>query len=249
MRGSAGAGKTSLAFHIARMLGKPIMLICGSEQINDDNLIGGYSGLKKYFVEDNFITSVYKKEEFIRKDWRDGRLLSACKEGKTVIYDEFTRTPPEINNVLLAILEEKIVDIPYGSFSEYTRVNPDFKIIFTKNPEEYTGVYKSQSALLDRMITIDMDSMDKETEKGIVATKSGMDPHDVERIMQMSEFIKEKVVNKGYVSVRGNIMLAKVVRDANVRMSSQNASFRQICMDVYNSYSCPWDWSRRKRGS
>jgi gas vesicle protein GvpN len=114
LRGPAGSGKTSLAFHIARSLGKPIMFMGGSEHINDDNLIGGYSGLKKYFIEDNFITSVYKREEFIRKDWRDGRLLTACREGNTVIYDEFTRTPPEINNVLLAILEEKIVDVPYG---------------------------------------------------------------------------------------------------------------------------------------
>jgi gas vesicle protein GvpN len=239
LRGPAGSGKTSLAFHIARSLGKPIMFMGGSEQINDDNLIGGYSGLKKYFIEDNFITSVYKREEFIRKDWRDGRLLTACREGNTVIYDEFTRTPPEINNVLLAILEEKIVDVPYGNFSEYIRVNPDFRIIFTSNPEEYTGVYKSQNALLDRMITIDMDSLDKETEKSIVITKSGLDSYDVSRIIQMSEFIKYKVMNKGYVSIRGSIMLAKVVKAANIRMSSQNPMFRQICADVYNSVLLP----------
>jgi len=239
LRGSAGAGKTSLAFHIARKLGKPIVFICGSEQINDDNLIGGYSGLKRYFAEDNFITSVYKREEFIRKDWRDGKLLTACKDGSTVIYDEFTRTPPEINNVLLSVLEEKIVDIPYGNLSEYVRVNPNFRIIFTSNPEEYTGVYQSPNALLDRMITIDMDSMDQKTEKSIVITKSGIDSENAARIVQMSEFIKGKVAGKGYVSVRGNIMLARTIKNAGIKMSSQNPLFRQICKDVYNSIILP----------
>jgi hypothetical protein len=100
-------------------------------------------------------------------------------------------------------------------------------------------VYKSQNALLDRMITIDMDSLDKETEKSIVITKSGLDSYDVSRIIQMSEFIKYKVMNKGYVSIRGSIMLAKVVKAANIRMSSQNPMFRQICADVYNSVLLP----------
>ena len=236
LRGSAGVGKTSLAFHIARKLEKPILFISGSEQINDDNLIGGYSGLKKYFVEDNFITSVYKKEEFIRKDWRDGRILTACREGSTVIYDEFTRTPAEVNNVLLSILEEKIVDIPYGNFSDYIRVHPDFRIIFTSNPEEYSGVYRSPNALLDRMITIEMDAMDQETEKSIVMLKSGMMPEDAAKIIQLTELIKHRF--NGYVSVRSSIMLARAVNASNIRMSN-NPVFKQICKDIYNSVVMP----------
>ena len=236
LRGSAGVGKTSLAFHIARKLEKPILFISGSEQINDDNLIGGYSGLKKYFMEDNFISSVYKKEEFIRKDWRDGRLLTACREGSTVIYDEFTRTPPEVNNVLLSIIEEKVVDIPYGIFSEYIRVNPDFRIIFTSNPEEYSGVYKSPNALIDRMITIEMDAMDQETEKSIVMIKSGMDSVDANKIIQMTDMIRHRF--SGNVSVRSSVMLARAVNASNIKMSN-NPAFKQICKDIYNSVVMP----------
>ena len=239
LRGSAGVGKTSLAFHIARKIGKPILFLCGSEQINDDNLIGGYSGLKKYFAVDNFITSVYKREEFIRKDWRDGRLLTACRDGDTVIYDEFTRTPPEVNNVLLPVLEEKIVDVPYGNSNEYIRVNPEFKIIFTSNPEEYSGVYKSPNALLDRMITIEMDVMDRETEKNIVTSKSGIDPFDAERIIKMSELIKHQVAFSGYSSIRSSVMLAKAISGAGISLSHGSPAFRQICRDVYNSVAAP----------
>jgi gas vesicle protein GvpN len=244
LRGSAGVGKTSLAFHIARKFEKPILFISGSEQINDDNLIGGYSGIKKYFIEDNFITSVYKKEEFIRKDWRDGRLLTACREGSTVIYDEFTRTPPEVNNVLLSIIEEKIVDVPYGNFNEYIRVSPDFKVIFTSNPEEYTGVYKSPNALIDRMITIDMDAMDQETEKSIVMIKSGMDPNDVSKVIQLTDMIKLRF--SGYVSVRSSIMLAKAIMASNIKMSD-NSAFKQICKDIYNSVVMPLGMEAEKK--
>ena len=239
LRGSSGVGKTSLAFHIARKIGKPILFMCGSEQISDDNLIGGYSGVKKYLMEDNFITTVYKKEEFIRKDWRDGRLLTACREGSTVIYDEFTRTPAEVNNVLLSIIEEKVVDIPYGNFSEYVRVNPDFKIIFTSNPEEYSGVYKSPNALLDRMITIEMESMDAETEKSIVTSKSGINPSDAVKIIQLSELVKRTIGNSGYSSIRSSIMLAKVLAASGIRPTGNNPVFKQICRDMYNSILLP----------
>lgn len=235
LRGPAGVGKTALALHIARKIDRPVLLISGSEEINNENLIGGYYGVRKFFVEDNFITSVYKKEELIRKSWSDGRLLRACKEGYTVIYDEFTRTPPEVNNVLLTILEEKIVDLPYGNSNTFIKLDPEFKIIFTSNPEEYVGVYQSPNALTDRMITIDMDELDSETEMNIIMAQSGMGPEDAVKIMKLSRYIKNKVKNPDYVSIRSSIMLAKVVRTARIKMFADSNMFRQICRDIYNS--------------
>ncbi len=235
LRGLAGVGKTSLALHIAKKINRPILLICGSEEINNENLIGSYSGLKKYFVEDNFITTVYKKEELIRKSWNDGRLLTACKEGHTVIYDEFTRTPPEINNVFLSILEEKIVDIPYANNNTLLKINPEFRIIFTSNPEEYIGVYKSPNALTDRMITIDMLNLDEETERSIITAKSGMNSEDSHKIVLLSKYIKNRYNELEYVSIRGGIMLAKIVISSKIKMVSSNILFRQICKDIYNS--------------
>lgn len=235
LRGSAGIGKTSLALHIAKKIGGPMMLISGSEEINDENLIGGFFGVRKYFLEDNFITTVYKKEELIKKIWNDGRLLTACKEGYTVIYDEFTRTPPEINNVLLSILEEKIVDVPYGNYNTYVKINPNFKIIFTSNPEEYVGVYKSPNALLDRMITIDMSYIDEETEKNIIISKSGISSEDAAKIMLLSKYIKNKLNSTSYVSIRSSIMLAKIVSSAKIRITPTSQAFRQISKDIYNA--------------
>jgi len=236
LRGSAGVGKTALAFHIANKIGKPILFISGSEEVTDENLVGGYLGLRKFFVEDNFITSVYKKEERIKKAWSDGRLLVACREGYTVIYDEFTRAKPETNNVLLPILEERIIDLPYNNGSDtYMKIHPEFKIIFTSNPEEYVGVYHSPNALIDRMITIDMDSIDEDTEKAIIMAKSGIGSHDAEKIVLLTRLIKSKTGDKGYASLRSSIMLAKIAYQAKLKMIPSNPLFRQVCNDVYNS--------------
>lgn len=235
LRGPAGVGKTTLAVHIAKKIGRPILLICGSEEVNNENLIGGYFGLRKYLVEDNFITSVYKKEEIIRKSWNDGRLLTACKEGYTVIYDEFTRTPSEINNVFLSILEEKIVDIPYGSNNTFVKIHPEFRIIFTSNPEEYIGVYRSPNALTDRMITIDIVDLDEETELGIIMARSGMNSEDASKILKLSRYVKDKYKELDYASIRGGIMLAKIVKSSKIKMVSSNSVFRQACKDIYNS--------------
>lgn len=237
LRGPAGTGKTSLAFHIAQKIGRPIIYICGSEEINDENLIGGYTGVRKYFVEDNFINSVYKKQEAINKTWNDGRLLTACKEGYTVIYDEFTRTRPEMNNVLLSILEEKMVDVPYANSNTYLKINPDFRIIFTSNPEEYIGAYKSPNALIDRMITIDMDNLDEDTEMKIIMSKSGIGLNDASKIMHLSRYIKNKLNNTSYASIRSSIMLAKVINSVKIKVSASNPIFKQICKDIYNPIS------------
>ena len=54
------------------------------------------------------------------------------------------------------------------------KVDPDFRAIFTSNPEEYAGIHKSQDALMDRLITIQVDYFDRETEVAIAAARSGV---------------------------------------------------------------------------
>jgi gas vesicle protein GvpN len=247
LRGSAGVGKTSLAFYIANMIGRPILFLCGSEDVTDTNLIGGYMGLRSRLIEDNFISTVYKRQEDLKKTWSDGRLLTACKGGYTVIYDEFTRAKPEVNNVLLPILEEKIVDIPHNSFNTYTSINPDFRIIFTSNPEEYVGVYKSPNALIDRMITIDMDNIDPETEKSVVIAKSGIKEKDADKIILITRYVKSQVGSPSYASLRSSIMLAKIVNGSRIKIDPSSEMFRQVCKDVYNSIGISANSSSEKK--
>ena len=110
-RGPAGTGKSTLAKHLASQLGNPLVLIHGDDQMNTSNLVGGESGYQYRKVRDNYISSVLKEEETMTKQWMDNRLSLACKEGYTLIYDEFTRSRPEANNIFLSILQDRLLTL------------------------------------------------------------------------------------------------------------------------------------------
>lgn len=135
LRGPAGTGKTTLAMHLASLLGRPMVLIYGDEDLNSSQLIGSQSGYTRKKVVDNYIHSVLKLEDNLQHNWVDSRLTLAAREGFTLIYDEFNRSRPEVNNVLLSALEEKLIVLPPDSQqSEYVRVHPQFRALFTSNP-------------------------------------------------------------------------------------------------------------------
>ena len=113
--------------HVAAQLGRPVLLIHGDDEFGSSDLVGGQLGFRSSRVVDNFIHSVVKTEENFTKTWVDHRLTSACKYGFTVIYDEFNRSRPEANNVLLSILEERLLELPVSRMNEgYLAVHPDF---------------------------------------------------------------------------------------------------------------------------
>ncbi|MBI3953536.1 MAG: AAA family ATPase, partial [Chloroflexi bacterium] len=143
-RGASGTGKTTLAMHVASKLGQPVVMIHGDEEFSTSDLVGSDNGYRTRKVIDNFIHSVLKTEESVSRHWIDNRLTVACRYGFTLVYDEFTRSRPEANNVFLSVLQEKMLDLPASREGEgYLRVHPQFTAIFTSNPEEYAGVYRS----------------------------------------------------------------------------------------------------------
>ena len=79
-------------------------MIHGDEEFTTSDLVGGEHGYRIRKVVDRFISRVLKTEEDMVKRWVDNRLTVACKYGFTMIYDEFTRSRPEANNILLSIL-------------------------------------------------------------------------------------------------------------------------------------------------
>ncbi len=121
------------------------------------DLVGKESGYKRSFTRDDYIHTVMKVDEELKPMWVGRALTEACQSGCTVVYDEFTRSRPEANNVLLSVLEERVLPLRGKSIP----VHPDFRIIFTSNPAEYAGVHGAQDALLDRMVTILVKGFDQ----------------------------------------------------------------------------------------
>jgi gas vesicle protein GvpN len=204
---------------------------------------------------DNFIHSVVKIEDELKQNWTDARLTLACKEGFTLVYDEFNRSRPEVNNVLLSALEEKLLILPPGEGqSEYIRVNPNFRAIFTSNPEEYCGVHGTQDALLDRLVTISMPEPDEQTQQAILLQKTKIDPESALRIVQIVKSFRDTVKQsipasdryaesaKHSSPLRSCLMIAKVSQEHNLRVQENNQDFREVCADVLLSRTnLEWD--------
>lgn len=235
--GQAGTGKTTLAFHVAMKIGRPVTLLHGDDEFGGSDLVGRDAGYHKHKLIDNYIHSVLKTEEEMRSLWVDNRLTTACQNGDTLIYDEFNRTRPEANNALLSILSERILNLPKlrNSGEGYLEVHPEFRVIFTSNPEEYAGVHKTQDALMDRLITIRLDQYDRESEIEITKSKSGIPRSDAEVIVDIVRELRQVGVNNHRPTIRACIAIAKVLALDGNRAHWEDPVFQWVCRDILHT--------------
>ncbi len=231
--GPTGTGKSTLAMHLAYKLDQPMMLMFGDEEFGTADLVGDTMGYRKRKLIDNFIHSVLKTEEDVLQRWVDNRLTTACKEGLTLVYDEFNRSRPEANNALLSVLEEGILTLPPSEEEAgYIKVHPDFKAIFTSNPHEYAGAHKTQDALLDRMVSIHLDYFDEETERAIVAARTGITLEDTKKIVGIVRDFRQMVGPSQAISIRPGIIIGTIIRQEGVYAEKHNPLFIDFCVDA-----------------
>ena len=236
LAGFAGTGKTTIAFHIAAKLGRPVILIHGDDEFVSSDLTGKDIGYKKSKFIDNYIHSVLKSEENMRVLWMENRLTTACRDGYTLIYDEFNRSRAEANNVLLSVLEEKMLSLPsLGKVQGgYIEVHPQFRAIFTSNPEEYAGVHKAPDALMDRLITLDLGHYDRETEIRIAVARSSIARADGEIVVDLVRELRAVGVNNHRPTIRACIAIASVLARKGARARIEDPVFQWVCRDVLN---------------
>lgn len=232
-RGPAGAGKTTLAMELAASLGRPAVLLNGDGWFTAENLVGSQSGEKTKKVHDRYIHSVTKTESETTALWEDRALTIAMENGFTLIYDEFTRSPPEANNPLLSALEEGVLVLAtHARKNRVIRAHPDFRAIFTSNPNDYVAVKTPQDALLDRMITFDLAWHAQETEIGIVAQRSGLEPARAAPIIALMRGLRASAEVKNPPSMRTAIMIARIVKAQGLATWASDDRFVQLCFDV-----------------
>ena len=210
------------------------MLIHGDDEFGSSDLVGNDMGYRKNRLVDHYVHSVLKEEETMRTLWIDNRLTTACRYGHTLVYDEFTRSRPEANNVLLSVLGEEILNLPKLRYAGegYLKVDPHFRAIFTSNPEEYAGIHKSQDALMDRLITIHVDYFDRDTEVAIATARSGVSFKDAGRVVDVVRHFRQHSGVRHRPSLRAAIMITRVVAQRGGSFDASDAVFNRTCSDV-----------------
>jgi nitric oxide reductase NorQ protein len=174
-----------------------------------------------------------KVESETESVWLDRSLTVACVEGCTLVYDEFNRAPPTANNVLLTVLEERVLVLPKAGRGEsYVKVSPDFRAIFTSNPVDHVGTHLAQDALLDRMVTIDLEGFDRNGEIAIVRRRSGLGATDAARIVDVVRDFRASREYTQRPTVRAALMIAELAARAGMRISGDDPRFVQLCLDI-----------------
>jgi gas vesicle protein GvpN len=236
LRGPAGSGKTTMALRVAERIKRPIILLVGDASFNTRRLVGSEETTRTKRVVDRYISSVTKVESQTDAVWLDRALTMACIEGATLVYDEFNRAPASANNVLLTVLEERLLVLAKpGRGETYQPVHPQFRAIFTSNPTDHVGANLTQDALTDRMITLDLEYFDRDTEISIVSARSGMKIRDSSRIV---DTVRDFRASRSYTqrpTLRASIMIARIACEMNLRVSADEKYFVQVCLDVLGS--------------
>lgn len=234
LSGPPGVGKTTLALHLARLRGRPVMLVHGDDTLTTAELVGAPAGYVRRLVVDEFIRTVFKREETATEHWVASRLAVACRAGATLVYDEFTRSRPEANNVLLPVLEEKVLPIPtaVGEVA-LERVHPEFRLILTSNPEEPAGVHPVQQALLDRVVTLALGAYPADELPLIVAHKTGLPEQQASRLVRtMLAWMERCRRPPGPSLLRAALMAARVVVAEQVALDGSDPRLAGLLGDL-----------------
>ncbi|PJF08880.1 AAA family ATPase [Pseudorhodobacter sp. MZDSW-24AT] len=233
-QGSAGLGKTSLALAIAQRLGRPVSFMAGNDWLGAEDMIGKEVGVTTSAVVDRYIQRVRRSESHTRQDWAPSILAEAMEQGRTLIYDEFTRSSAKANGILLSVLEEGIlVTTNQSSARRILQAHPEFRIILTSNPHDYAGVNSTPDALLDRMVTFSLDSYSVETRIGLVAARTGLPLSVSARIVRLTDALQKQTQDANRSSLRLAILVARI---AAMRLHNGNLSdalLAQITADVF----------------
>jgi gas vesicle protein GvpN len=230
--GPTGCGKTSVAMNVARERDRPVVWINGDAELTTSDLVGEYAEKERISERDQYIHNVVKSKDIIRDRWVDNPLTLAVQEGATLVYNEFSRTKPVANNVLLSVFEEGVLELPgKRGKSRYVDVHPEFRTILTSNSVEYAGVHEPQDALLDRLIGIYMDFYDLDTEIEIVrAHVDESADTNVEDIVRVLRELRERLDIT--VGTRAAIMASE---GATTVDTPDKTVLTDICTDVLAS--------------
>lgn len=176
--GPAGTGKTKLASQIAAACGLPMVVVHGSENLLESDIVGSME-----LVNDGGVSVT---------EYKARPLLKAYEQGGLVFFDEVNTVSSGVLNVLNSILDGN------GSFTFGDRVfhqHPDFRFICAWN-NGYTGTNQLSPSFKDRLESkMMLARFSDEKIASIVEEKCGFKNFDIIKKMWSVEAKAEHYIN------------------------------------------------------
>ena len=119
----------------------------------------------------------------------------------------------------------------------YITVHPNFRVIFTSNPQEYAGVHESQDALGDRIVTIDIGHADRALEIAIAAARCGLPTASVTPIVDLVRGFRSTGEYEQTPTLRSSIMICCMMAQERFRAAVDDPHFVQVCLDILGAKS------------
>jgi gas vesicle protein GvpN len=108
-------------------------------------------------------------------------------------------------------------------------------------------VHEAQDALSDRLVTMDLEYYDRETEIRITSARSNLNCEDVARIVDIVRNFRASGEYDQVPTMRSCIMISRVVSQQNLCTKVDDARFVNVCLDVLESKTAYTSQARDRR--
>jgi MoxR-like ATPase len=159
LEGPPGTSKTTMLKAITEEWGIPLFFVEGNADLTPAKLVGHHNParvLREDYSADNFVA---------------GPLVEAMRQGGFLYIEEFNRAPEDTLNTLLTAMADRAVEVPRVGLIE---AQPTFRVIASMNPFDNVGTTRLSTSVSDRLNRIVVGYQDAESERGIVALRTGL---------------------------------------------------------------------------
>jgi len=156
--GETGTGKTSLVYQLGAMLNEDVLYNSCQGETSKADIVG------QYVVEPDPVTNRMKTV------WKDGRLITAMRNGYWFILDEMDFARPDILELLHSLADENPNIVLDSKDGECVYPHPNFRLFATANSigamsdqrSLYQGTNIMNPALIDRFHVFHIRDLSKE---------------------------------------------------------------------------------------
>jgi len=207
MTGAAGCGKTMAAKKLVEALDRPHFYFnLGATQDPRGTLIGNTHFKKDEgttFSESLFVKAIQTKDSII-------------------LLDEISRAHPEAWNILMTVLDQgqRYLRLDEHEDAPTIEVAEGVTFVATANiGNEYTATRSMDRALVDRFIIVEMDTLNKEQEAGLLKDlHPGVTQEQVDAIADIASMTRAEIKNdaprvSNSISTRISVEIAGLLED------------------------------------